>query len=518
VLVFFNKNGIHLTVPTATLVEGSLLVPESVQTSALAANTVTAAKIAVGAITAEKIAADAVGADAIAASAILAEHLAADSVIAGKIAAGAIGAEEIAAGAIVTSKLNIQQVLLMGASWTDDSPSAGSIAWNAHTLYWDGTGYSVQAGDTAQKYVYWVNGDNVYTTSDVYPELGLNDFLIAVNVSGHADSAWNKVGQESIGDSSVLRRADLKIPVGLRKGVLSGIDGDVTISTDTSMPHPLMYYRNLTIDAGATLYTLETGSGQIGLQYICVAETLTLNGTISGKGRGNDAGFGTGRPGVHLVVFARRIVGTGTIDVSGNPGASGTEQDGASGILGNWVLAGGMGVSTRVGSPTSGAYGGASNIRGWRVLLSAADVVGDISDSAGQGGGGYDYSYWLGGDGGGGGGALYVGCLDDIPATITLKSNGGNGAASTTTGGSNYVKGAGGGAGAHGDGGDGGGSGHSEGGIGGAGGGGGGAIIVLARSNAATVEANGGSGGAGDGGGYTGQPGQDGVYKFIEVK
>jgi hypothetical protein len=94
-LVFLNKNGIHLTVPNTTIIDGSLIVPESILTNALAANAVTAEKIAAGAITASKIAADAVGAQAIAAGAILAEHLAAGSVTANAIAADTIEAKHI---------------------------------------------------------------------------------------------------------------------------------------------------------------------------------------------------------------------------------------------------------------------------------------------------------------------------------------------------------------------------------------------------------------------------------------
>ncbi|NUK29511.1 hypothetical protein HT574_05205 [Parageobacillus sp. VR-IP] len=94
-LVFLNKNGIHLTVPNTTIIDGSLIVPESILTNALAANAVTAEKIAAGAITASKIVADAVGAQAIATGAILAEHLAAGSVTASVIAADTIEAKHI---------------------------------------------------------------------------------------------------------------------------------------------------------------------------------------------------------------------------------------------------------------------------------------------------------------------------------------------------------------------------------------------------------------------------------------
>lgn len=105
VVVFFNKNGIHLTVPTATVVDGSLIVPESIMANAIAANTITGDKIAANTISADNMAANAVGAEVIVAGAIGTDHLAAGAITADKVAANAIGAGAIAAGAIATEKL-----------------------------------------------------------------------------------------------------------------------------------------------------------------------------------------------------------------------------------------------------------------------------------------------------------------------------------------------------------------------------------------------------------------------------
>ena len=126
-LVFLNKNGTYAIVPKTQIVDGSLIVSDSIMTDAIAANAITTAKIAAGAITADLIAANAIGAGAIAAGAVTADkiaageiattHLAAlavtadkiaaNSVTADKVAANAIGAEKIAAGAITAEKLSI---------------------------------------------------------------------------------------------------------------------------------------------------------------------------------------------------------------------------------------------------------------------------------------------------------------------------------------------------------------------------------------------------------------------------
>jgi hypothetical protein len=54
-LVFLNKSGIHVKVPTATVLDGSLIVPESILTDALSANVITSEKIATDSINARHI-------------------------------------------------------------------------------------------------------------------------------------------------------------------------------------------------------------------------------------------------------------------------------------------------------------------------------------------------------------------------------------------------------------------------------------------------------------------------------
>ena len=95
VVVFFNKNGIHLTVPTASVVDGGLIVAGSIVASALSANCVTGEKIMAGAVSAGSIAANAVGASAIAAGVIVGDHIAAGTISAAKLLAGSITADKL---------------------------------------------------------------------------------------------------------------------------------------------------------------------------------------------------------------------------------------------------------------------------------------------------------------------------------------------------------------------------------------------------------------------------------------
>jgi hypothetical protein len=105
VLVFLNKSGIALVVPTATILDGGLIVPGSIFAAAIAANTITGNEIAAGAISASELAANSVIAGKVAANAITAGTVAANAIGAEAIAAGAITADKIVAGAITGDKI-----------------------------------------------------------------------------------------------------------------------------------------------------------------------------------------------------------------------------------------------------------------------------------------------------------------------------------------------------------------------------------------------------------------------------
>lgn len=105
VLVFLNKSGIAMVVPTATIIDGGLIVPGSIYAAAIAANTITGNEIAAGAISADELAANSVIAGKIATNAVTAGTVAANAIGAEAIAAGAITADKIVAGAITGGKI-----------------------------------------------------------------------------------------------------------------------------------------------------------------------------------------------------------------------------------------------------------------------------------------------------------------------------------------------------------------------------------------------------------------------------
>lgn len=144
--------------------------------------------------------------------------------------------------------LVIKQVLISDLTLTDNSPGGGSVAWSACTVRFNGTNYSVTGGNTANKFVYWDVGDGTFTAGNSFtPQV--DRFLIATNVSGTADEAWNKLGNRGIQGAHVLQEAistehlnatEIKVGGGGGKpgkfGVYNGSDAEIGfIGTDGSV-------------------------------------------------------------------------------------------------------------------------------------------------------------------------------------------------------------------------------------------------------------------------------------------
>ncbi|MTI83431.1 MAG: hypothetical protein FH756_05870 [Firmicutes bacterium] len=119
-------------------------------------------------------------------------------------------AEKIAKAAVDATKLNTKVVVLLSDGWTDNSPAAGSVSWNQHKLYYAGQEYVIQAGNTAQKYIYWDGAANAYATSATEPALNDGQFIIAVNNGGLHDTVWDKgYAREFIGSAFIAEAAIL---------------------------------------------------------------------------------------------------------------------------------------------------------------------------------------------------------------------------------------------------------------------------------------------------------------------
>lgn len=120
--------------------------------------------------------------------------------------AGVVAAE-IDDFAITATKFFTKTVVLTGDSWTNNSPSAGKVAWNSHTLVYNGVAYAITGSNTSDKYIYWVVGNGTYSSSATHPALGTTGFMIATNVSGVAGLVWNSSANMVIGSAYIADAA-----------------------------------------------------------------------------------------------------------------------------------------------------------------------------------------------------------------------------------------------------------------------------------------------------------------------
>lgn len=81
---------------------------------------------------------------------------------------------------------------LLDIYWQDNNPGAGSVSWSAGTLIYRGEVYDLFAGSSSSKFIYWQRSNpRLLQGSATFPALGDDDFLIATNVGGAHDLAWN---------------------------------------------------------------------------------------------------------------------------------------------------------------------------------------------------------------------------------------------------------------------------------------------------------------------------------------
>jgi hypothetical protein len=291
---------------------------------------------------------------------------------------------------------------------------------------------------------------------------------------------------------------------------------DSTYSSGTTTLTDFIAAKNLTISAGATLRMPSNGN----LSFV-FADVLTINGTLqtdlnTTTGQyGGTSGAGAG----NMFIFARQIVGTGTIEGSGgnavastsNP-SSGNAVNGADGANGQYLSSTTATMQGRGGGYSSGGGSGGTKaitvsssnlfymfphwltqildnykIRAGSGGTGAANNSGGAY-SAGAGGGasfiangapaatGGIGQTGTGGHGGGGGGLIYIASESAIPA-LTINAKGGNGSAGYSNGQSG-------------------------------GGGGGGLIAILAPATSATSTVTAGTGGT--------TSAENGIYVFLK--
>ncbi len=316
--------------------------------------------------------------------------------------------------------------------------------------------------------------------------------------------------------------SDLSMPLNelfysykLKQLCLSGVDGDLVVSSDQAIPSRPMFYNNVTINAGATL------SGEkYYLPNFLFCNILTVNGTlndVSGGGGASASGGAAagGRGGGVLCILAKVITGNGLIHVNGAsaehataPAGNFAGDSGNAGSYRGYAILGGIPNTGRDGpiyapeillpdqsdqllsSETQENTGGGGGARGSQRTSTGSSIFAAGGTPGCWGGGGNAGAIvadltGTGGSGGGGGGALIIFAFESIDG-VSVEAKGGNG-----------------------------GNGHTNG--SGAGGSGGGLITVVSPSISITSSSVAkGVGGIGAGDGSNGEDGEDGRIILLE--
>lgn len=191
------------------------------------------------------------------------------------------------------------------------------------------------------------------------------------------------------------------------------VDGDVTISSDTSIVRD-MYYDNLTVNAGATLYTN-------GFR-VFAATSITINGTIDRSGA-NASGTAATTALTAGTLAAGTAGGAGGIAAGAAGGASATSLGGAGGAGG--LGSGGAGGAAGTNTLNTAATGGVESLYGLDRAREGRNIAGtQITTGSGGGGGGGD---GVAGGAGGAGGGIIVLVSRSITGTGQINARGGNG-------------------------------------------------------------------------------------------
>ena len=122
--------------------------------------------------------------------------------------------------------------------WTDNNLTF-TVSWNAHHVFYKGTRYAIAAGSsdavsaTGVRFIYWTGLAAAYTSTDTNPTaatLGDDGFVIATNVGGVHDLAWNSLANALIGTAYIQNLAvtDAKIDTLSVDKITSG---DITSKT-----------------------------------------------------------------------------------------------------------------------------------------------------------------------------------------------------------------------------------------------------------------------------------------------
>jgi len=278
----------------------------------------------------------------------------------GRTTPGTVETTDVKDFAINATKMYNNTIVLEGDSWTSNTGTY-TISWNSHFLYYHGVKYTVASGSlTASSEVAGARTAYVYATIPVsgstitystfvvtgttypndYPVLTDSMFMIATNVNGAYDLAWNAIANAVIG-SAYIKNAAID-SAKIREVIADRIStGTIDAKTLTITGGGVIKSAGVTnFSSGQGFYLEGTSSGttsRFGVGDLSGSgsfvkfdvNTLTVQGTLQAT-----AGHFGGATGVTINASGLTVSTTGIINSTGTNYNSGTTQfDGTGGFF-----------------------------------------------------------------------------------------------------------------------------------------------------------------------------------------
>lgn len=111
-------------------------------------------------------------------------------------------------GRVGSRDLNLAMHQLDGFVVTDNSPTAGKVAWTDCNIAYKGNNYVITSGNTALKYIWWdfSVSTTAFQTTDTKPTLEDDDVMVFINNSGAHQTV---IGTGRMVDGAVIKNSSV---------------------------------------------------------------------------------------------------------------------------------------------------------------------------------------------------------------------------------------------------------------------------------------------------------------------
>ncbi len=190
---------------------------------------------------------------------------------------------------VTSEMLHLPRPMLDGFTVSDNSPSAGSVAWADCNIMYKGSKYIITNGNTNLKYIYWTlaTTPTTFKTSATKPTLSDDDILICINDGG--------IHRLTIGDGRMVNGAAV-----LDGSISSGELGSGAVTTAKLASGAV----DSTILASSAVTTAKIASGAVDATALASGAVTTaalasgaVDSTKLASGAVNTAAIATGAVG-----------------------------------------------------------------------------------------------------------------------------------------------------------------------------------------------------------------------------